>query len=803
MPLLCGAQTFTFNHAFSYPSLGSGVGLYGWNTFSSMYGYQLNTNNPGFQPLINNVIDVAASGTTTTYTSANGYDAGTANQFVGWTLTVLCHYNGTNGCSGGAQGCSYAITANTAGYNGGSNPITVTWGTPCAAAITAGDVIERSYTATAGTLQGYSTGGTGATFSFDTAAGNLPPSTVTGLPAPSQCLQITSPSGGYAYFSTAFDGQLGYLFNGNYTGTLYAKLISGSGALASMTVQRAGANSPIIAASNQAVTSSWTTLSWSGAGTETTSTTPGAVTFQWVINSTAANVIDVCGAQVQETAHTNASPLRDAVITQIKAQNPGSLRYNLLNVASGGTLGCSLVAMLQPLSQRGPCNGATQGTSYTSYGSALGLDDFMKACLATGVKLCEVSVPPTLTTAELSNLADYLGGGTGTAYGAIRAALGETSSWTSVIPTIVIDDGNETWNTTVWGAYISGAPYHQSGGMAHTFCAALKASASWNSSVENCAVNVQQGAGINNATAIQAVDPAACPGSTRCIDVLNSSDYQAAGTPNVTDCVAADWLQDSYTETWANVNDSSLQVYLDLSQAAATTYKLAAYEAGIGAASGNCTVAQITGIPEGEGWGLTDALSYLEQQRGFPGTLLAWNYWELNGKNRSFSSTASSSPATTIAGWGLAWGTGGNQANLRPTVYAQAAANACANLGTGYAVTYTSIPTYSSSARNGIPAETNVPLLRAFDFSSGSTECIVMVNTDSASHTVTAAGTYAPTGSLRQVSYTGSSLQANNETVANTVTNTTSTVSASSTYTLPAYSLVTIQSGVVTQYQLI
>ena len=297
-------------------------------------------------------------------------------------------------------------------------------------------------------------------------------------------------------------------------------------------------------------------------------------------------------------------------------------------------------------------------------------------------------------------------------------------------------------------------------------------------------MNVQQAYGATNASVIRAVD------TTGIIDLQNSSNYTAVGS---TTCTEPLLFQSSTTEAWANVNDSTMLQY----KIGSSSVPVATYEANLGSVNGACTTSGITGWPEGEGYGLVDVLTHAYLQKGFPGHFPVYNIWQDYGYSLGYSSSAGSSPATSIALFGIWQGTGGNFNRARPRVYAVGAYNAASGLGTGYPATPTSPPTFNYSAANNIPAESNVPLIHAFAYCAGngssctgSSRSVVIVNADpNNAYYITLSGTNVPSGPVSRVLYSSANITDTNESAQN-VTNVTNSVS--SPYLVPAHSMIVL-----------
>ena len=662
------------------------------------------------------------------------------------------------------------------------------------AAITFGDVIliHSPGTPVASLFcPGWTFSGTG-TCAVDTT--DVPAAPVTGLPPPVQTFKITLGAGQSLtmtnYLDSTTSGQRYYYFQGVYNATFQAKLLTGGmtvapfinrpisgGTYFSNTVALSGSGFQpytIASSSINETASSFTTCNPNctvSTGITFTNTGSGTATAAFI------------GFALNRTPHTTGGSFDDRVIAQLAAGRWQELRFNVL----GSSGGLPTLQSLQPDGYRPPSS-ASQMSGNDPYGNTqisvgIGLDEFVKNAVAMGANKIEWDIPPSASTADLNCLSDYFGGGAGTACGAIRIALGTTKPWTSTLLKIIIAYDNEAWNTAQPGyAILPGAGGVNAIPMTVNVSQTLKASASWNSAIEKCSANTQQSNGSNNSTLITNADPAGY------IDTQTSSDY--GGPQDITNCAQPALAQSSLVDAWAQSNDSTYTIY----QTGASSVPTTNYEAAIGTTYGNCTVSQLSGYAEGEGQALADVYTHAGLQRRFPGHFMDYNRWEFNGLNRAFSSSAGSTPATVIAGWGDFQGS--QVGNARPTVALQAIYNTVAALGTGRTITQSNIPTFNFTAANGIPSETNVPLMDAFAFCAGvGTGCnstsrgmIVFNNDVSASHSFIISGIDMPQGAVTKILFNSTNVTDNNETTANFVSTSTSSQAGFTLDTLPAHS---------------
>ena len=425
-------------------------------------------------------------------------------------------------------------------------------------------------------------------------------------------------------------------------------------------------------------------------------------------------------------------------------------------------------------------SGVASYTQGYQQSSPIGLHDIFAAAQAANMTSVEIAYGPTITATELANLQSYIADNSTTGYGVVRAAKGQTAPWTSVFNEIILASDNESWNAVTPGLfYYPGYPYTNYGPLVVSQCTTLKAQSTWNSTKEKCAVNVQQFQGGLNATAIAAIDP------SKKIDLLDSSDYYLVGTN--TTCTPSTWFLDSWAGAWADTTDTSTNIY----GTGTGSYPTVNYESNWGSISGACNTTNVAQTQAGEGAGLTIGATLPLLQQKYLNQFLRMNMWLFALDNVPYSSTAGTSPATTVPLWGLARGMGGAMTQERPAVYALALSNACLALGTGYPATRSTEVTFNHTASNGVPAYSNVPLVQSFANKSGSTRCVHIYNADASPHYYNFSGTNVPTGTVTQTVYGSANVSDTNET-SPTVGNTVTSISAPTTLMVPAYGAVSL-----------
>jgi hypothetical protein len=136
----------------------------------------------------------------------------------------------------------------------------------------------------------------------------------------------------------------------------------------------------------------------------------------------------------------NPTAFRDEVVQTLRDLHPGVLRY----MDNGTDFGSSLDNMLAIPFARQRSGASTQEKLRDDI--PIGLNEFLALCQAVGAEPW-YSMPPGTSPDEARKLMEYLAGPPTTPYGAKRAALGQSTPWTQVFPTIHLELGNEEWNS--------------------------------------------------------------------------------------------------------------------------------------------------------------------------------------------------------------------------------------------------------------------------------------------------------------------------------------------------------------------
>lgn len=129
------------------------------------------------------------------------------------------------------------------------------------------------------------------------------------------------------------------------------------------------------------------------------------------------------------------------IIEQLKSFQPSNLRLWAAQVNLG--YGRSLDSAIGPIFQA--------QTEFNDTGAdspiGVGLHDELKLCKEVGANPW-IIVSTMWFTEEYANFIEYLAGPPDSAYGKKRAALGQVEPWTKVFPKLMIETGNEAWNST-------------------------------------------------------------------------------------------------------------------------------------------------------------------------------------------------------------------------------------------------------------------------------------------------------------------------------------------------------------------
>jgi alpha-L-arabinofuranosidase len=572
-------------------------------------------------------------------------------------------------------------------------------------------------------------------------------------------------------FNDGADGRSFVQLKGAYTLNFRAKGLSGNNNIAIDFTRNlnSGAQTTFL---NKTITVSNTWQDYSIPFTANDIGQPGVLSLVFTINGATVLMDDV--ALTEAAGPNNPTAYRDAVVSALQALHPGVLRY----MDSGNNWGSSIDNLLVPDFQR-------ERAGYNNHGSeaddiAMGLHDFLVLCQTIGAEPW-FTMPTGMTTQEMSNLMDYLGGTTATAYGQRRANLGQTAPWTSVFSTIHLEFGNEVWNTGNPGANMTDPAAY--GKRAAVIFTTAKASPSYSAKSFDLILDGFQALPSWNATALA--------NSTN-YDTVDIASYNFANFNDASSTEAIFGPMLAEPEAWDS-NPSGITA-LQAATAASATHpaKLAIYETNIGATQGATSQDQVQSAIPSLGAGLSVAANMLLMQRDLGVNLQ--NMFALQGFSTAFYPSTSSG-ATTTPIWGVTVDMGGTSNLRRPMYLVEQLANS-AILPTLFATSQTGAnPTWNQAYTTNDNFSLNgAHYIQSFAYSDGTTLNLILLNLSRTSALpVNFAGLNAPLGPAQISTLTGPAITANNETQTNiAIATTTQTLAANTVMTLPAYSMTVV-----------
>lgn len=763
------------------------------------------TNNPSFQGTIAEQTIPIVSGTKTTFVGQNVYDLAPVGIWAGASWHGLASpsssgfnnesgtisTNTANNCPACTVGPTYTMSAAIANapakgdYAAIKQEIDYTTGTLCG-------VSGQTYsqlTCTQGWNQSAISGGA----TVGTQSSDLPPSTYD-----LQTLLINTTASGSSvdliqYPDNPYTGKAGnyaVMWNGtSFTISIKCKAISGTvPATITFSVQRLASGEPNHQGTGSC-TSSWSTVSYTFTGTETTST--GMAVIKAQIEFPQGTVFEVTDSYLGQTTYTNPTIYNDAYVSALKVYGGDSLRL----WDSG--VGDSFDDMITPAWGRHFSFWA-QGTTYFNAANtvASGYYDHLFLCQTLSVKVCSMVVPATWNLTDYEHLIEFMAGTTGT-YSSKRNALDAlygraNGPFTSSIPEIIIEFTDEPWNTVFSGENMPniGDGYAQTayGLWASQVFSAIKSDSAYTSSVK-LAINCQS------------VTDDACQSDTYGVlknapntDVVMLSNYFGYGNDLDTITNINDEFDPQSGFAYSNANDSTngwVKVWANGMASHSYPQTLAIYEGGPNTNGGTVTTSQLAAHTSAMINGAQIVQGYMETMKELGITIQ--NVWQSN--QDFYSSGGANIPAWGVfkdAVGGQLAGQGGHY--FRQIALGVQIANQCIGSGsTMYGATLSGETTYSTSAMNGQPAWSNLPYLTAYAFETGENRCILFANTNPNNPaTVSITGTNAPT-TVTENLLLGNSITANNESATPGVTIQTITgVSVTPTLTIPAYSVAAV-----------
>jgi hypothetical protein len=771
----------------------------------------IGTLNPGFEPTISQQIWVLTSpGTTTSFTDPDAYDTVPANYWTGGTFTVIASQ------SGGAElGCTGTIASNTGpNYpNENNTSPSFTMSNACPAAFNTGDMVVFKKTVSPTPESWWENNQNG--FWTNVSGGGKLLSDTTDLCSTcgTQALQLSATTAGSsaainAYYDSSPTVNLFVLMNGTYQLSFWAKAAAGSPSL-SVTANRTSAGGFNCGTYMPTLTSTWTQYTYTCKASETqSSTTPGTAQVNFSVTGGAVDLDNVNFSK--EGSSSNTTAFRDEVISTLQnyfsissGGNPGVLR-NWLN-QNGETLD----NWTAPDYAHGPTvGGANYFDGPNGQGSLqLSLEDYLVICQLLHAEPY-LEVPVTFTTQDAANLVEFLAAPSSTKYGGRRAALGQSSPWTSVFSKIHLSFCNECWNGGTFPGqslpWRSNQPanelFYDYSIRAKAIFGAMHADSYYSSSALDLVMNAQTAQNWAMDAEIARVQP----------DSIELEDY-TYGTVNDFSSDADLWgpaMVEPYDKA-TDPNDPSnfyqsvqdYQAQKSCGASGSATCNVNIYEWGQGTVNGSIDQTHTDYINAGAGEGVIAVLEPMLNLQNFGivndayFALAEFNNGGLNGR--------------TVKLWGNTVDMGGATNNMRPQFLALSLMNQSI-IGPMYSCPISNNATYnfagnSSNGTNppsaGMPALKNVPYLYSFCFQNGTKRSLVLVNTDlTSSHTLAFSGTNPPSGAVTERVYASSGLDNMNEAPTGEPTNTTkATVALASTtlanptsVTLPPHSVIAL-----------
>ncbi len=795
-----------------------GINLGGHNYYDQPILKNLAMTNPGFSPTLYRSIIGCVSGSTTSCTDQAFY----SGQITGFwpngaAISVLY---------GPAAGCSTTVSSYY-GPSGGAGG-TFYFAAPCSAAIDNTTWLLVSTTIGPGnannngtTLAGWwtKTGGGG---SVTLESSDIPVSSSV------QAADVFAPSSSAwaaltQYFDTESTGRSFLNLSGTFQIQFKAKARGGSGVV-SVNLKRASASSPYYSGSTT-LTNSWAQYNLSFTAAETGQQS-GSVELDFGTNWTADEfLIDDVQVIQTGTSPSNSTVFRDEVLTTLQNLKPGVIRFWANQETD------TLDNMLVDQFGRGPSNYSTypsnSGTAIYSYNiSSYSIPDFLNLVEQVGGGAeAWIVVPASFSTAEASNLIDYLSGTTnssctsGPAYARKRCAEGFLLPWTQAIPKIHLELGNEQWN----GAFVGGsfAQYGGSGNaygpqaygtVAQTVFAAMKANPNYDSAHTALTVGAQFAA--SGAASLQVIQ-ANCNNN----DEVALAPY-LADQPTDYSSIANIWqpyLAEPYAFwTVGAASGSSSTVcaeyfagvlcpsgaFLTVGKVAnsvvygggmyveqvaeansARTVPITIYEENNHTIQGSYTQAELNAFTSAWGAGLAQASQFLTNMANGVVTQNLFQLDQFDVVDYAISGYPTSNVWGAVIDMGGPTSTANPPHNLRPAYLVEQAVNAAITPGgtllqtTVQAALGGSVPTFNvgnpaSSTTVNTVAINNVPAIQAFAFTTGSgAYSLILLNLDtntsgSGSHSVGFSGANAPTGAVTVSVLKSANLSDTNETSA-------------------------------------
>ncbi len=716
----------------------------------------LSFRNPGFEAETWQTILHCQTVTATSCTDDNLYNYWPANFLKGGNASFIY---------GPATGAEATVTSSTAAVIGATGVTVHLSG--ASKAPTVGDYVVVRLSVPGNAQAGWWTSASGgATIATDTT--DLSPNTP-GKQALSLDATGSGQQAGLSNYNDGTDGRIFLKMSGNYTVSFRAKGLGGTNQVALNLVRNAASGTVPFWNQTVNLTNNWQDYSYTFS-IHNDVTSGGAIALSFALNQSGMLIDDV--AFTEAAASDNPTAYRNAVVSTLQTLHPGTLRY----MDSGINWGSSIDNILAP-------DFARMRTGYSPHNSeqddmAMGLHDFLVLCQTIGAEPW-YTMPTGMTTQEMTNLMEYLGGASTTTYGAKRAAMGQSDPWTSVFTQIHLEFGNEVWNTGNPGANMSDATAY--GTRAATIFAAAKASPSYSAKKIDlvldgfAAVSFWTKAALAASSGYDTVD----------IAPYNFNIFNDAGSSEKIFgpmLAQPEWMNNDpagWTAANAAVATSS----------GPTPAKLAVYEVNVDANQGSVSQAAVNQAIPSLGAGLSVAANMLLAQRD--DNVTVQNMFALEGLDVGFNGSGSGS-ATTSPIWGATIDMGGATDLRRPTFLSEQLANMAI------------LPTMFATSQGGTNPTWNQPLtsndnfslanahyIQSMAYSDGTTLNIVLFNLSRTSALpVNFDGLNTPRGNATVNTLTAQTITANNEAQENVAISTSSqSLGAGAIVSLPPFSM--------------
>jgi hypothetical protein len=718
------------------------------------------------------------------------------------------------------------------------DPVTNQGRSGCAGHFAAGDIVILSKTHSP-TPESWWEAGYGGVFNPALAGGAqmLSDTSDLCLTCGSQALDLHFPAKGgtvqfWEYYDANPNEDIFVLMNGTYQVSFWAKAGSGNPELRTH-AYRGGRGGFDCGTHVTHLTSSWAQYSYNCIAAESM-TGPGpasssaGIQFNGLAPAGAADIYidNVSFKKISSVDATNDTVFRDEIVHAFRdlypapCAAPATIRYWVDQNSE------TIDNWTRPNYARNPTGTGFAISPGGQNNYQLSLEDFLVLVeniqKTTGCPVHPyISVPVTLLNSDAANLVEFLAApaeAKSSVYGQRRVAFGHSTPWTKVFNNIYLSFCNECWNGSFVYQVIQGdhsgkslVYYDYSLRSQHVF-AAMRKDAYFQPNLK-LGLDLLTAANFSGDNAIAQSHP----------DYVEIEDYsygsvssyatpQAIWPPLYFEVPMQMKSSDDPHNFYKSWSDYSKQETCGPSGKAHCMVNI--YEQGEGTISGSIANVQhdLDEVNAGAGYGIAAALQFLIHQQLAPNAFGPQNYFALTEYRNGASGSASAklwgslvdaggaSAATNAARYGGSY-------TPRPQFLAMQLANKSV-IGPMFSCPISSNPTYSfpGSSTNGpsgkLPSMKDVPYLYAFCFENGSNRSLLFFNTDTVnSHAITLAGSNLPTYKVTQRQYAvAANPNAMNEAhtgeytgkTAGAVNVTTSTVSTSSRWTLPPYSITAI-----------